>query len=140
MVVTQLIEELKALETISKPLFASIQVDFEQKLYIDLFGNSDGLPGIFTSEEEPLPSNKQGNVLLKELQRWRKDSIHYDPKSDVYLINTYQYEDGSYDFRSFRLKAVCDQGDHFILVAGPDESIELREHYEAFDESMLAED
>ena len=140
MVVTQLIAELKVLETISKPIFAWIQVDLEKKLYIDLFGNSNGSPAIFTSEEEPLPSNKQSNVLLEELQIWGKYSIHHDAKPDVYLTTNYEYEDGSYDFRSFKLKAVCDQGDHLILVAGPDESIELREHYEAFDESTLVED
>lgn len=140
MVVTKLIEELKLLGNISKPLLASIEVDLAKNLYVDLFVNSSGLPAITTSEEEPLPFNKQGNVLLQELQAWEQESIHYDSKSDVYLMTSYEYDDESYDFRYFKLKAISDEGDNLILIAEPEECIELREHHEAFDDDMLAED
>lgn len=140
MIVTELIEDLKVLGDISKPIFASLEADLAKKLYVDLFVNSNGLPAISTSEEEPLPFNKKGNILLQELQTWEKESIHYDSKSDVYLITNYEYDDGSYDFRYFKLKAISDEGDNLILIARPDECIELREHHDAFDDSMLAED
>lgn len=139
MVVTKLIEELQLFESTSKPLFASLNHKLAEKLYVDIFGNSKGLPTVFLSDEEPLPKNKEGNTLLAELQRWKNESSHYNPDSDVFLIAYHEYEDKSYDGRYFKLKNVSDEGDSLTLVAEQDECIELREHYEAFDESMLEE-
>jgi len=140
MIVTKLIEELKLLGNISKPLFASIDGSLTKDLYVGMFGHSNGLPTVSISEDEPLPANKQSNTLLIELQRWKNESIHYNSDTDVYFITNYEYEDESYDFRYFKLKAVSDEGDNLALIAEPGECIELRKHHEAFDDNMLAED
>lgn len=140
MVVTKLIEKLKLLENTSKPLFASLNEDTTKKYFVDVFGNSCGLPTISISEDEPLPANKDSSILLEELKRWRTDSTHYNPDTDLYLIANYEYEDESYDIRYFKLEEVVEKGNDLILIAASNESVELREHYEAFDDDMLAED
>lgn len=52
----------------------------------------------------------------------------------------YEYEDESYDFRYFKLKAISDEEQNLILIAEPDEYIKLREHHEAFNDDMFVED
>jgi hypothetical protein len=136
MVVSNLIQELERLDNISKPLFASLCNNLVEKFYVGSFGNSNGLPTLSMSDDEPLPENKEGKTLLAELKRWKRESIHYKHDSDVYMTAVYEYDDESYDFRYFKLKAVSDEGDCLTLISESYEYIELREHYEAFDNSI----
>lgn len=72
MIVTTLIEELILIGDISKPLLASVEGYLSKNLHVEFFVNSNGLPSIMVSEEEPLPSTKQGDVLLEELENMEK--------------------------------------------------------------------
>lgn len=121
-------------------MMAMIGNESEKELFVDLFANSNGLPTIMLSEEEPLPSTKSCCILLKELLIWEKESVHHQPSSDIYIVTNYEYEDGSYDFRYFKLVTLYDENSKLVLITEDEECIELREHFEAFDESMLADD
>ena len=122
------------------PVVAIFSNDSQKIFFVDLFGNSDGLPTIMISEDEPPQSRKKSGVLLKELNLWKTESINYVPDANIYLVSNFEYEDGSYDFRYFQLEDVIQEKSCSKLVAKSDESVELREHFAAFDESMFDTD
>ena len=106
-------------------------------LFVDLFGNSNGLPAIHLSVEMPLPSVKKCATLLKELVVWIEESTNNQAESNIYLVSTYDYDDGSYDFRYFKLVNISQDNDQIFLIGGEQDCESLREHFDAFDENML---
>uniref|UniRef100_A0A486XQF8 Uncharacterized protein n=1 Tax=Rheinheimera sp. BAL341 TaxID=1708203 RepID=A0A486XQF8_9GAMM len=138
MIVDLLIKELRELGEVSKPLFAVIEGFSEDRLFVYIFGNSMGLPTISVVVDEPLPENKNSQVLLKGLLIWKAEDRN--PDAEVYLKAIHEYPDESYDFRYFKLQAIRDEGDHLILIGDKAEALELRQHYDAFDESMYADE
>lgn len=138
MIVDLLIKELRELGEVSKPLFAVIEGFSEDRLFVYIFGNSKGLPTISVVADEPLPENKNSQVLLKGLLIWKTEDRN--PDAEVYLEAIYEYPDESYDFRYFKLLAIRDEGDRLILIGDKAEALELRQHYDAFDESMYADE
>jgi hypothetical protein len=138
--INKLIEEVTLLGGISKPVLASLNECSTEKFYVDVFGNSNGLPTVSISVDEPLPEVKKSDILLEEIIRWKEESIHYLPDASVYLISNYEYDDESYDIRYFKLRCVIEEKSSLILISEPSECIELREYYEAFNDNMFAED
>ncbi|MFS1441877.1 MULTISPECIES: hypothetical protein [unclassified Vibrio] len=106
-------------------------------LFVDLFGNSNGLPVIHLSDEMPLPSVKKCAILSKELEIWIDESTNHQAESNIYLVNTYDYDDGSYDFRYFKLVNISQDNDQVFLIGDEQDCEVLREHFDAFDENIL---
>ena len=119
------------------PMMAKIGSVTNRALFVDLFGNSNGLPTMHLSEERPLASVKKCGTLLKELDVWVKESTNHQPESNVYLVSSYDYDDGSYDFRYFKLEDVVQDSEQVFLIGNEQECENLREHFDAFDENML---
>lgn len=139
MVIRDLIARLNELDN-DLSIMAKIGQASNAALFVDLFGNSNGAPAMFLSDERPLPSVKKSETLLKEIEIWVNESINYQPESNVFLVNSFDYDDGSYDFRYFKLVEVLQVGKEALLIGSDQECKNLREHFEAFDQSMLDPD
>lgn len=136
MLLSELIKKLRLLNGISKQLFASIGENSSRIFFVCRFGCLGGHPVILATEDEPLPENKNSKVLLDELLVWEAED--HDSDANIYLETIYEYPDESYDFRYFKLLTVRDEGDYLVLIGDKAETLELRQHYDAFDESMYA--
>lgn len=136
MVVTELIEKIRLLKNLSRPIYGSLGERSNELYYVNLFGNHNGLPSVSIYMEKPIKC-KTGAILLSELENWKKESIHYEADVHVYLNCIHNYEDESYDFRFFKIRFLLDEGEQVILVAESNESIEFRDHHEAVDSSMF---
>ncbi len=139
MVIRDLIARLNELDN-DLSIMAKIGQASNAALFVDLFGNSNGAPTMFLSDERPLPSVKKSETLLKEIEIWVNESINYQSESNVFLVNSFDYDDGSYDFRYFKLEEVLQVGEEALLIGSDQECKNLREHFEAFDQSMLDPD
>lgn len=139
MLVRDLITKLNELNG-DLSMMAKIGQGTSESLFIDLFGNSNGIPTMYLSCEKPLPSVKKCKTLLEELEIWAAESIHHQSDSNVYLVNCFDYDDGSYDFRYFKIEDVVHDGIEVLLISSVMENKDLREHFEAFDESMFNPD
>ncbi|MER2497017.1 hypothetical protein ABS858_13045 [Vibrio neptunius] len=139
MIISDLISRLHELDNnlCMKAKVGSVSND---AMFVDIFGNSNGLPTMHLSDEKPLPSVKKCKTLLKELDIWFKESTNHKPESNVYLVVSYDYNDGSYDFRYFKLVNVFQDNEQIFLIGNEQECESLREHFEAFDENMLDPD
>lgn len=109
----------------------------ETKFYVDIFGNSNGNPTIFVSEEKPIPREKKCGVLLNELKIWKEERSREHRDGTLYLSAIFEHEDESYDFRFFELVDVMEEGLCLCLVGSLEENTSLREHHEAIDEDMF---
>lgn len=139
MVVNELIETLSESNN-CLPILAKLGNESKKHMYVDIFGNSLGLPTIYLSEDEPIQGVKKCSVLLRELERWRANSIHYHLDNDVYLIFIFEYKDESHDYRYFKLEGVAQDKSCVMLIASSLENKQLREHKAAFDENMYSPD
>lgn len=139
MVIGDLASKLEKLDK-DLPIMAKVVSVTNEILFVDLFGKRNGLPALHLSDERPLPTVKKCRTLLKELDVWLNESVNNQPESKVYLSSIYDYEDGSYDFRYFKLKDIVQDNDQIILIGNDLESNNLREHFDAFDENMLDPD
>ncbi|MDP5142147.1 hypothetical protein ORJ00_05300 [Rheinheimera baltica] len=138
MLASELIEKLRLPDGTSKPLFSLIGGDSSRRLFVCRFGCLEDYPTILITVDEPLPKNKNSKVLLEELFIWINEDNY--PDSEVYLESIFEYPDESYDFRYFKLQTIRDESDHLILIGDKAEALELRQHYDAFDESMYADE
>lgn len=66
--------------------------------------------------------SKKSETLLKEIEIWVNESINYQPESNVFLVNSFDYDDGSYDFRYFKLEDVLQVGEEALLIGSDQES------------------
>ena len=88
MVIRDLIARLNELDN-DLSIMAKIGQASNAALFVDLFGNSNGAPTIFLSDERPLPSVKKSETLLKEIEIWVNESVNYQPESNVFLVNSF---------------------------------------------------
>ena len=136
MLVNDLIKKLSCFNR-EAPLMAYMDKLFDTPWYVDTFENNEGWPTIHLIDSPPLPSVKKCSILIEELKSWAKGNYS---KNQIYLIYNFVYEDESYDIRYFELKDAIQEESYILLVATSEESVELRESFEAFDESMYDTD
>lgn len=137
--IDDLIQGLEPLKNSADKIMAIVELNNQRRMYAGIFGNSQGSPTLMVYKEEPLPSVKKCNDLVAELKAWKYDSMHYKANDHVYLVVIHEYKDDSYDFRYFKVDLI-ENGEELFLISKSDESSELREHFEAFDEDMFDED
>jgi len=105
----------------------------ESYFNLSIFMTSQGKPVVKLREMDLEGNSKTADILIRELENWMRKSDHAKNKSPLYCVLDYEYEDGSYDLRYYRIKGVDNQSGCNVLLADETELVELREHYEASD-------
>lgn len=138
MVISDLIAQLEPLAALEKPIFASIPALGIQFGFIQtLLANSMDFPALGVYKEEPLPYSWDCHTVLKGLFRWLEEGNR--PTADLLLKAIYEYPDGRYEFRYFNLLEIRVRDNKIVLVGDSTERIDMREYFEALDESLFEE-
>lgn len=138
MVISDLIAQLEPLAALEKPIFASIPaLSVELGFIQTLLGNGIDFPALGVYKEEPLPYSWDCHTVLKGLFRWLEEVN--ESSANILLKAIYEYPDGSYEFRYFNVLEIRDTDNKIILVGDQEEYVDMREYFEALDESLFEE-
>jgi len=140
MIVSELLDLLCESQDLSHPVRALISSVDPRILNTDILGSAHGIPSISVIEGDRLPFAKTCGVLVDEIRTFDNEGESVKRYSRIYVSIVVEYEDESYDHRFFDIGSVRHTGEEVVLVAEPEERLELREWYPPFDESQYADD